>query len=365
MMLLLTSRVPAQNPNRHALRSAWCGLVSVAVVIASLAITQTAALAAPGPNASIGGLTAKFVDVKGVKTRYYDAGQGVPMVMIHGGSTAGSSTANVFSRNIPGLAKRFHVYAVDRLGSGLTGNPSNDADYATPGQVEHIYQFIQTLKLGKIHLVGHSAGGAVAFYLAVQHPEIVTTLTIIGQGPENPPAADGPTRLDLSSCPDQTVYDGLKCRVEKLAWLPTAFDPEYWEADTSMAMTPKSKEARAKVVALTNDAWRAASVAYRQQAWDKCRNDGALKMPVLIYSGKQDVLDWGKADPTAMMRGELGLFDIIGAKNTKVKMVILNEAGHFPYREYPEQFNADLITFIDHYIAKGAPAAKPAGKPGV
>ncbi len=334
--------------------------LALAAAIAASCVTYGAsAMAAPGPDGAIGGLKPKFVDVKGVKTRYYDEGQGVPMVLIHGGMTAGSSTANVFSRNIPGLAKRFHVFAVDRLGSGLTGNPLKDEDYATSGQVEHVYQFILAMKLGKVHLVGHSAGGAVAFYLAVHHPEIVRTLTIIGQGPENPAAAEGPTRLDLSSCPDQNVYEGLKCRVEKLGWLPTAFDPEYWEADASMAMQPKSREARAKVVALTNDAFRAAQTAYRQQAWDKCRNDGVLQMPVLLVAGKQDVLDWGKADQNAQLRGELGLFDIIGAKNSRVKMVIFNQAGHFPYREYPEQFNQDLTTFIDHFERAGAATAAP------
>lgn len=320
--------------------------MALALLLPCLLVGLTDAVAAPGPDGSIGGLKAKFVDVKGVATRYYDEGQGEPMVLIHGGMTAGSSTANVWSRNIPGLSKRFHVYAVDRLGSGLTGNPTRDADYAYSGQVEHMYQFIQTMKLGKIHLVGHSAGGAIAFYIAVRHPEIIKTLTIIGQGPASPSAADGPSRLDLSSCPDQDVYDGLKCRVEKLAWLPTAFDPEYWEADASMAMQPKSRAARAKVVTLTTDAWRAQATAYKEDAWSKA---AALQMPVLLYAGKQDVLDWGKADPTAKLRGELGLFDIIGAKNAKVKMVIQNEAGHFPYREYPEQFNEDLIGFIDHW----------------
>jgi len=327
-------------------RTAWRALMAFAMALPFLVVGQAGAIEAPGPDGSIGGLKARFVDVKGVATRYYDEGQGEPMVLIHGGMTAGSSTANVWSRNIPGLAKRFHVYAVDRLGSGLTGNPLNDADYAYSGQVEHIYQFIQTMTLGKVHLVGHSAGGAIAFYVAVHHPEIIQTLTIIGQGPASPSASDGPSRLDLSSCPDQNVYDGLKCRVEKLAWLKTTFDPEYWEADASMAMQPKSKAARAKVVALTNDAWRSQATAYKERAWSKA---AVLQMPVLLYAGKQDVLDWGKADPTSKLRGQLGLFDIIGARNAKVKMVILNEAGHFPYREYPEQFNQDLIGFIDHW----------------
>ncbi len=341
-------------------RLARRGALLTAIVLTAPGSGGVLNAAAPGPDGSIGGLRAKYVDVKGVKTRYYDEGQGVPMVLIHGGMTAGSSTANVFSRNIPGLAKRFRVLAVDRLGSGLTGNPLKDEDYATPGQVEHIYQFIQAMKLGAVHLVGHSAGGAVAFYLAVHHPEIARTLTIIGQGPENPPAAEGPTRLDLSQCPDQNVYEGLKCRVEKLAWLPTSFDPEYWEADATMAMQPKSKEARAKVVALSNDAFRAAGSAYRQKAWDTVRNSGVLQMPVMLVAGKQDVLDWGQADPTAQLRGELGLFDIIGAKNSKVKMVVFNQAGHFPYREYPEQFNADLVGFIDHYDRARSAAPSPA-----
>ena len=324
----------------------WRRLMAPVMLLVFFLAGQDRAIGAQGPDGSIGGLKAKFVDVKGVATRYYGEGQGEPMVLIHGGSTAGSSTANVWSRNIPGLAKRFHVYAVDRLGSGLTGNPLNDADYAYSGQVEHIYQFVQTMKLGRIHLVGHSAGGAIAFYLAVHHPEIIKTLTIIGQGPASPAAADGPSRLDLSSCPNQDVYEGLKCRVEKLAWLPTAFDEEYWAADATMAMQPKSRAARAKVVALTNDAWRAQATAYKEQAWSMA---AVLQMPVLLYAGKQDVLDWGQADPTAKLRGELGLFDIIGAKNANVKMVIQNQAGHFPYREYPEQFNEDLIGFIDHW----------------
>jgi hypothetical protein len=68
----------------------------------------------PDPKSEIGGLKSKFVDVDGVLARYYEAGQGEPRVMVHGGFNAGSSTANVFSRNIPSLAKHFHIYAVDR-----------------------------------------------------------------------------------------------------------------------------------------------------------------------------------------------------------------------------------------------------------
>jgi len=68
---------------------------------------------------------------------------------------------------------------------------------------------------------------------------------------------------------------------------------------------------------------------------------------VLLVAGKNDVLDWGVNDETAKLRGEMGLFDIIAAKNTKVQMIVITNGGHFMYREHPDEFNAYLTTFID------------------
>ena len=326
------------------------GAMAVALVLGG------AATAAAQPDGSIGGLKAKFVDVNGVKARYYEAGAGEPMLLIHGGSTGGSSTANVWSRNMTGLAKRFHVFAIDRLGSGLSGNPANH-DYGNAAQVEFVYGFIKAMKLSQIHIVGHSAGGAVALYTAIEHPDLFKTLTIVAHGPENPPATDGDTKLnpELLKCPNQDVYEGLKCRVEKLAWGGNTFDKEYWDADIQMATTAKSKEARAKVAeAQRNPDYAKQGPAYRAKAWDRIKSGVLGQMPVLIYSGKQDVLDWGVNEPAAMMRGELGLFDILGTKNRNVQMIIVNEGGHFMYREHPELFNADLINFVDFWNRQNA-----------
>ncbi len=320
--------------------------LALVAVMTLAGITRSPAQEKPDPRSEVGGLHSKFVEVNGVKARYYEAGTGEPLVMIHGGFTAGSSTANVFSRNIPGLAKRFHVFAVDRLASGMSGNPLKDEDYTYQGDVDFIYGFIQTLKLGPVHLVGHSAGGAIAFYMAIEHPEVAKTLTILAMGPENPPAAPGnKTRLDLSKCPDQSQYEGLQCRVAMLAWLPATFDDEYWGADRFMADLPKSRDARAK---LNSGAGRSFDFnAFKQKMLDQARSEGALQMPVLLVAGKNDVLDWGADDPTAQLRGEMALFDDISAKNPRVQMIVITNGGHFMYREHPDEFNAYLTTFID------------------
>ncbi len=80
---------------------------------------------------------------------------------------------------------------------------------------------------------------------------------------------------------------------------------------------------------------------------DKIRDEGALQMPVLLVAGKNDVLDWSIKDDTAKLRGEMALFDIIAAKNTKVQMIVISNGGHFMYREHPDEFNAYLTAFID------------------
>jgi len=348
----------------------WNGRLNMVTVAAALLLSLTGgrgtALAAAKPDASIRGLNAKFADVNGVQARYYEAGQGEPMVMIHGGFWAGSSTANVWSRNIPGLAKRFHVFAVDRLASGMSSNPLDDKDYNYEGDVKFIYQLIQTLKLGPVHLVGHSAGGAIALFLAIEHPEVVKTLVIIAAGPEDPNAIAGPTKLDaaLKKCPDQSQYDGLKCRVSILAWLPTTFDDEYWEADAYMAGLPKSREARAKLIAGAGEPLRSKEYpAWRDKMLDRVKSDGVVQVPVLLYAGKNDVLDWAANDETAKLQRELALFDVLAAKNTKVRMIILNNGGHFMYREYPEQFNQDLIGFVEYWAhhPEGTPQGRAQG----
>ena len=79
-----------------------------------------------------------YVDVAGVRTRYYEAGSGDPLVLIHGGEFGFVCSLDCWSLNLPGLAERFHVYALDKLGQGYTDNPPSEQDYSIDAVSEHI-----------------------------------------------------------------------------------------------------------------------------------------------------------------------------------------------------------------------------------
>ena len=60
------------------------------------------------------------------------------------------------------------VLALNRLGQGMTANPKDDNDFGMEGDVEHLYQFILTLKLERVHLVGHSFEWARGWSMRVE-----------------------------------------------------------------------------------------------------------------------------------------------------------------------------------------------------
>jgi 2-hydroxy-6-oxonona-2,4-dienedioate hydrolase len=307
--------------------------------------------AAVSKTGSLGGLEARFVDVDGVRTRYYDTGAGEPLVLVHGEGFSGHSSANTWVKNIPGLARRFRVVAADKLASGMTGNPLDDRDLNLQGEVEHMYRFIQTMKLGRVHLVGQSRGGGLAFFLAVAHPGIVRTLTIVDSNTAAPDTGETDRALVLQNCPKEPDAEEWKCRLRAISFRPdVAFDDRFFQTGAWMASLPKAQETARKLAAGGGEPLRSQFNDWKKQVHERVTGEPVLQMPILLY--------WGKNDPSAMLRNGLALLEVVSAKNPTVRMIIANHAGHFHYREYPEEFNRNLINFIDHWT--GA-AARPGG----
>ena len=122
---------------------------------------------------------AKFIDVNGTKTRYFEGGSGEPLVLLHGGHFGSYYDACCWSLNFTDLCSRFHVYALDKLGQGYTDNPKSDADYTMSAVIEHAYGFLRALGIQRAILLGHSRGALPVARIAVDHPEMVKNLIFL------------------------------------------------------------------------------------------------------------------------------------------------------------------------------------------
>jgi pimeloyl-ACP methyl ester carboxylesterase len=115
--------------------------------------------------------------VFGVRTHYVEAGDGDPLVLVHGGGP-GSSGASGWGRILPLLAPHFHVLAIDLIGSGHTDKPL--VEYSFQTLVDHVAGFVDALGLSQVRLVGNSQGAYVAMKYALDHPARVAQVGTIG-----------------------------------------------------------------------------------------------------------------------------------------------------------------------------------------
>jgi len=317
------------------------GWFALAALVAAPLLAPCAPAVAASEDGAVAGLKPKFVDINGVRTRYYEAGAGEPMILVHGEGFSGHSSANVWSKNFAGLGRRFHVFAADKLASGMTGNPLDDKDYNIQGEVEHAYQFIKAMRFDKIHLVGQSRGGGLAFFLAVAHPEIVKTLVLIDTLTAAPEGTT--TRQEtIGKCPKEPDWVEWKCRLQAISFKPdVAFDDEYFESGRYMAELPKSRETVAKMKAGAGEPLRSQFNAWKKSVHERIMAEPVLAMPTLLY--------WGRNDPSAVLARGHDLYDVMAQQNPKVRMITVNKAGHFHFREYPDEFNYNITGFIDFW----------------
>lgn len=118
----------------------------------------------------------RYLDVGGVRTFYIQVGGGHPVLLIHGASP-GSCSNVAWKRNINPLARTgLAVYAVDQPGFGYSDDPPDDDSLEY--RVTHVRAFIDTLDLGRYHLVGNSVGAYIAARLALEDPRAVRLVLV-------------------------------------------------------------------------------------------------------------------------------------------------------------------------------------------
>lgn len=120
----------------------------------------------------------KSITAGGVRTNYHEAGQGQPVILIHGSGPGVSAWSN-WRLAIPALAERLHVFAYDQLGFGYSELPTEHT-YGLERWTAHLLNFMDAVGVAQAHLIGNSMGAAVALATAVTHPERVGKLVLMG-----------------------------------------------------------------------------------------------------------------------------------------------------------------------------------------
>lgn len=124
-------------------------------------------------------LSTSTLRVGALDTHVVDEGAGPPVVLLHGSGPGVSALAN-WRPVIPALTAAGHrAVAPDLIGFGGTVPPAGH-DYTMASWVEHVVDLLDVLGMDRVDLVGNSFGGALALRLALDHPERVRRLVLMG-----------------------------------------------------------------------------------------------------------------------------------------------------------------------------------------
>lgn len=263
----------------------------------------------------------KFVDIDGIRTRYFEQGSGETLLLVHGGTFGQSDNidcANNWDLNWNSFARSFHVYG-----------------------------FLQTMGIERVSLVGHSRGGYLVTRLTMEHPELVKALIIVDSSSASPHLDDNAGLLAVKSEQRKKLLADVPKPLlskESIGWVTQQFSisadhiTESWlSVRERIAQQDQNAEAVQAMKRLEKDLFLPGMLKQKEETlnWIK---EGGLQTPTLLV--------WGYNDPTAIIGRGMKLFDLVTSSASRSQMHIFNRAGHYSYREHPEDFVRVVAEFI-------------------
>src|SRR5215217_1719968 len=123
----------------------------------------------------------KRVSANGTELSYVEAGQGEPVIFVHGGL----QDYRMWAAHLPKFSGRYRAIAYSRR-NHFPNDVSLDSlpDAAADTHGEDLAAFVRALGLSRVRIVAHSSGAHAALFFAASHPEMVTSLAL-----NEPPAA--------------------------------------------------------------------------------------------------------------------------------------------------------------------------------
>jgi 2-hydroxy-6-oxonona-2,4-dienedioate hydrolase len=282
----------------------------------------------------------QYVEVNGARTRYFSAGEGEPVVLVHGGHYGVRGSAEDWELNFDRLAERHRVVAFDKLGMGFTDNPASDGDYTIESHASHLKGLLDALALANVHLVGHSRGGYPVTRVALDDPDRVATLTIVSSSsvtnPFNPVYAEWRRRAE-----SMEEREAVRYLIAANSYSDAHITESMVDVGVEIGRLEEFAEAKARMADGLYDRFKA-DMLERLDRIKKEIADGGLRVPTLLM--------WGFNDPSATMeRCGKPAIDQFFPVVEECEMHILNRAGHYCFREQPDAFVDTLLGFVERH----------------
>ncbi len=263
-----------------------------------------------------------YTDVRGVRTHYHDAGTGDPVIMLHGSGPGVSAWAN-WRLNLPVLAERHRVLALDIVGFGHTERP-DDVRYSLRTWTDHVWDFADAMGLERFSLVGNSLGGRISLEMASERPERIARMVLMG-----------------SPGVGMTITDGLKAL--------RAYEPSHDNMRT-LLKTNFAVDPDLITEDLVRDRYEASAAPGAHEAYTAMFNDpkhagGELGIseeqvratipPALLVHGRED-----KVVPAEVSWTMVNLLP-------NADMHVFARCGHWTQIERADEFNAVVGDYLD------------------
>ncbi|WP_433712259.1 4,5:9,10-diseco-3-hydroxy-5,9,17-trioxoandrosta-1(10),2-diene-4-oate hydrolase [Nocardia sp. CA-084685] len=261
---------------------------------------------------------------------YHEAGvgNGPTIVMLHGGGPGASSWSN-FARNIPVLAREFHVLAVDQPGFGLSDKPTEHPQYFVHS-ASALRDLLDALEItGRVHLLGNSLGGGTAVRFALDYPDRAGKLVLMGPGGLSVNLfAPDPTEgvKNLAKFNYEPTRENLEAFLRIMVFDQSLITDELIEERFASASTPEA-------LAATRAMGKSFAGADFEQGmiW---RDAYKLRQPVLLI--------WGREDRVNPLDGALVATKMI----PRVQLHVFGGCGHWAQLEKFDEFNRLATDFL-------------------
>jgi len=259
-----------------------------------------------------------FAEVNGAQLYYEEAGNGHPLLLIHGGLVHSSMWDDQFEA----FTRHFQVIRFDLRGFGRSSPPAGEYAYH-----EDARGLLDALSVRQAHVIGLSMGGKIAIDFALAHPERVTALVPVASALSGYGFSESTVRRIVEA--DNLLEAGkiaAGVELENRLWVD------------GPARTPETVDpgVRERVRAMNTANYQRATdegieLDLEPPAIDRLSEIG---VPTLVIAGDQDV-------PDILAIAERLRRDIAGAR-----LVIISDTAHQLNMEQPDEFNRIVLEFL-------------------